>query len=112
MRLLTDDDVALLSAQNVHRLRAVRRDPEFLAGLEHRLPHGRTDSRGVLAAPVVENRNAAGSQQSLRRGDVDSDLLVQVGGVDVDETSSAGVHMFDDAGAEPFDDLGEFIVQR
>ena len=36
--LLADDRIALLGAEDVHRLRAVRRDAERLAGGHHGLP--------------------------------------------------------------------------
>ena len=40
--VLADDDVALLRAQHVHRLGAVRRDAVRSTGLHQRFPHGPT----------------------------------------------------------------------
>src|SRR3546814_1198416 len=41
VRVLTDDDVALLRAEHMHGLGAVRRDAELAAGFVERLPEGK-----------------------------------------------------------------------
>ena len=88
-----DHDVALLDAQRAHRFGAVRHDPEFGAGRDHRLPHGAAAVRGHvdlvgelagIAHPEEPGGDEAGGGAHVARADGEKRKRL-VRNVDVDD---------------------------
>ncbi len=80
--------------------------------VEDRLPGRGRDARGVLGAVVVQHHDALLLQRDPGHLEIPHDVLVQVGGVDVDEAERAGgyVPAGQDAGRS-LDDLRQLVVE-
>src|SRR3546814_2678555 len=73
VRVLTDDDVALLRAEHMHGLGAVRRDAELAAGFVERLPEVKSVAGGHVDL-VADLAGEADTEQPSRTEEHTSEL--------------------------------------